>query len=248
MSSPDQRLVSALSGWFQGSISPVLFRSRARELGVCLSVLTWVVCSGRLAQQLRRIEALSALSPRDELGDTVPDTRTGDAAESQRVQAAVPLNPSLPVDAVSSAALGPVRWRAAPAPWHTTAAGIGAIDTAKTALSRVKWRTATPVPRQQVCTAEDAAQMKALTLGVNRQITVSPRSQTARPITWVSNQLGGDEETAGVETEEATAAAKANRDRRNPDAPALLHNKAARDIGPMSRNSREVSRDDNDEG
>ena len=104
------------------------------------------------------------------------------------------------------------------------------------------------MPRQQVCTAEDAAQMKALTLGVNRQITVSPRSQTARPITWVSNQLGGDEETAGVETEEATAAAKANRDRRNPDAPALLHNKAARDIGPMSRNSREVSRDDNDEG
>ena len=238
MSSPAQRLVST------GGSEAVL-----RRCCPLLGVLTWVVCSGRLAQQLRRIEALSALSPRDELGDTVPDTRTGDAAESQRVQAAVPLNPSLPVDAVSSAALGPVRWRAAPAPWHTTAAGIGAIDTAKTALSRVKWRTATPVPRQQVCTAEDAAQMKALTLGVSyRQITVSPRSQTARPISWVSNQLGGDEETAGVETEEATAAAKANRDRRNPDAPALLHNKAARDIGPMSRNSREVSRDDNDEG
>ena len=244
MSSPDQRLVSALSGWFQGSISPVLFRSRARELGVCLSVLTWVVCSGRLAQKLRQIEALCALSPR---GDELGDTRNGDAAESQRVQAAVPLNPSLPVDAVSSAALGPVRWRDAPAPWHTPAAGIGAIDTAKTALSRVKWRTAPPVPRQEVCTAEDAAQMKALTLGVSyRQIIVSPRSLTARPINWVSNQLDGDEGTAGVETEEVTAAAKANRDRRlrNPDAPAILHNKAVRDISPYARNSSEVSRDD----
>ena len=211
-------------------------------------VLTWAVCSGRLAQKLRRIEELCALAG---VEDDLTAAKTGDALEAEPVHAAPPLNPRLPVDAISSAALNQVRWRAAPVPQHTPAAGSGAADTATAtaALSRVTWRTAPPVTRQVVCTAEDAAQMKALTVGVSyRQITVSPITQTVRPQAWVSKQVVEDEVVAGDEAAGASAEAIAKRDRRarNPEAPQLLHNKAARDIAPYS-GSRENMTEEIDE-
>ena len=136
-------------------------------------------------------------------------------------------------DGETAKQLSRVQWRKAPV--------VQTTDRATAALAKITWRTAVSDVtsgrgNSTRVTVEEAAKMKALTLGVSmRQMYLSPTSQTAWPIKWVSKRL--DDKDEG----EAGAAAGASARRGNPEAPSVLHNRATRDMSEYTGSREDMS-------
>jgi len=185
--------------------------------------------SHRLASKLRRMEQLCRVSElEDEFGSPFgsPFGAAGASHNAPQVRQEAVVPAAAFDTSQNTLHTSKVKWRTAPE--------VPKTDEAKASLAKVKWRTVTQVSdealeRRNITTAAEAAKMKALTVGVSmRQIRLSPTNQTARPMNWVSKRLGDTDQEDSDAAAGASAGASARRG--NPEAPAVLHNKAIRDI------------------